>query len=380
MERLLFGLYIHIPFCDVKCSYCDFYSLPRRHVDNLFWQKYLSRLKEDLEQKYSYLDKGYRLGSIFFGGGTPSKAPLWFYEQILSHILEKFHLRRRKKLEISIEVNPESFSTEKARAWAQLGINRINFGIQSRDPSLLRYLGRLYHREKYQKVVSQALKLGFPCVGVDLIYGIPGQRWRILRDDLTWALNEGVHHISLYALTIEPHTRLSHEINLGLKKKGCERRQVFHYQKARQFLLDHGFLHYEVSNYCRPGYFCLHNLLYWKYRPYMGLGVSAHSFMKNLRFEECRSLEKYLAGTPPKIKEADPRLEYFIGASRISNPQSLHRYRRLLPQNIKLLQKKLGQLELENKVSILTGDRFAFRDEALLFSDSLAFELASLEC
>lgn len=376
MARILLGIYIHIPYCDVKCAYCDFYSLAQRHVDNHFWKLYLQKIKEDFEKKSAFILENYRLASIFFGGGTPTKAPGFFFEEIIDYIINKFSHRKWKHIEISAEANPESFNQEKAKMLYLAGINRINFGIQTREKKLLHYLGRIYQKKSYQNCIAMAHQTGFKRVGADFIFGIPGQSLNSLKKDLTWAIEEGVNHLSLYSLTIEKGTKLYQEILKQKKKKPSSLRQLYHYQKAQEFLASAGFYQYEISNYARVGFACLHNLLYWKYRPYLGLGVSSHSFLGNYRLIEKRSLYSYLNGEGFQIVKANHGLEYFIGTTRISLPQSLHHFRRFLPEKEGLLQEKLNHLAKNKKIVFLAKNLFFIEQKELIFADNLLEKLA----
>ena len=374
--KTLLGIYIHLPLCDVKCAYCDFFSLGRRHEDANFWPQYLKRLKNDLEDKLKLVDNSHVLASIFFGGGTPSRAPGYVFEEIIGRVKNYFSGRTIHHVEISAEANPESFTAEKALAMFKAGVNRINLGIQSRDPEVLHYLGRIYSKKAYDSCLAIARAAGFTRIGIDLIHGVPGLSLKTLARDLQWALQEGVNHISAYSLTLEEGTALTTQVKAKQKHNLSQRRQYLHYQTTVALLTEAGFQRYEISNYAKPGYECLHNVLYWKYRPYIGIGVAAHSFVGDSRIAEPCSLTDYLNGHNQKIEPAIPKQDFHIGSVRLLLPQSLSRLKKIVNSET-LLQTKQNYLKLsaQGYLNLLSGERFQYTQQGLLYADSILHEL-----
>lgn len=319
----LIGAYIHLPYCDVKCAYCDFFSLAARRIDNAFWQRYLERLREDLAQQVRLVREDTEqpiLSSIFFGGGTPSKAPAYLIAEMIAALSAAF-FTQREKLEITAEANPESLTPDLLAAWRDAGVNRISVGLQSRDEKILRYLGRLYNPRAYATVLQKVRAAGFTNYNADFITGVPGQTIESTLDDLRFAVDEGVTHTSLYQLTIEPGTLLQKRIARGELPSLDDRQQLRQMRAAVDLLHKLGLEHYEISNFARPGYRCRHNLIYWTYRPYLGLGVAAHSFTGRRRFYYPRSLEQYFAskGIPTEDLAAVPR-DALLGYVRLLRP------------------------------------------------------------
>lgn len=329
----LIGVYIHLPYCDVKCAYCDFFSLAKRHIDANFWPRYLDRLRADLAQQVKLLHQDTErpvLASVFFGGGTPSKAPARVVAQTIEAISAAFAAKYRK-LEITAEANPESLNYALLVAWREAGVNRVSVGMQSREEKVLRYLGRLFNRRAYNEVLQQVRAAGFTNYNADFITGVPGQTIASTLDDLRFAIGEGATHVSLYQLTIEPGTLLRQRIARGELPPIDDRQQNQQMRAAVEFLCQQGLERYEISNFARSGYRCLHNLIYWTYRPYLGLGVAAHSFTGRRRFYYPRSLEQYFAsrGAPTEDLGASPR-DALLGQLRLLDPMHPARLLRAL--------------------------------------------------
>lgn len=294
--KRLCGVYIHLPFCDVKCAYCDFYSLANRHVDAGFWEKYADKLDDDLSRQYALLREDTPrpvLASIFFGGGTPSKAPVSLIHRVTSAVRARFELRLPNQ-EITAEANPESLTAELLRDWRAAGINRVSVGLQSLEEKTLKYLGRLYDPKAYREVLAHVRAAGFSNFSCDFITGVPGQSVESTMKDLEFALAEGVTHLSLYQLTLEPGTLLKSRVDAGKRERPRDAAQALQMDTAIAFLGSRGFDRYEISNFARGNHRALHNLVYWSGRPYLGLGVSAHAFTGRRRFFHPRSLEKYM--------------------------------------------------------------------------------------
>ncbi|MCX7632571.1 MAG: radical SAM family heme chaperone HemW [Turneriella sp.] len=329
----LFGIYVHLPFCDTKCAYCDFFSQPRRHVPTAFWRRYLNRLLADLSwQRERLLEDTPKavLASVYFGGGTPSKAPDFVFRELLSEILRLFP-QKIPHPEITAEANPESLGEELLSAWRRCGLNRISVGLQSLDANILHYLGRSYHVRAYQTVFQKIRNAGFTNYSADFITGVPGQKPESTQRDISFALSAGAKHISLYQLTVEPGTQLSQQIALGQKLAPDEKAQLTALRQITAWLKKQGLVQYEISNFAQRGYASIHNRIYWTFRPYLGLGVSAHAFTGRRRFYHPRSLENYLASTAPQQDlSANPR-DGLIGFIRMLRPFAANQLRHFLP-------------------------------------------------
>ncbi len=377
----LAGLYIHLPFCDVKCAYCDFYSVAARHVDAAFWQGYVTRLKADIEWQHARLSEdvpGAVLASIFFGGGTPSKAPAFVFSEAIAHARHVF-ARSLPQLEISAEANPESLTPEVAEAWASAQINRVSVGMQSRDAAVLKYLGRLYNATAYENVLSIVKAAGIKNINVDFITGVPGQTLRSTLADLEFALASGVQHVSLYQLTIEPGTLLKSRIESGRQKAPVDGRQLRQMRIAGDLLTRAGFERYEISNFARQGYRCLHNQIYWTHRPYLGVGVAAHAFTGKRRFLNARSLDRYSAADYKPEEDANVTLrDALINRLRLAQPLALPRLNKYFATEYhERVRGVLSEAADKGWIS-MRHKTFALTQKGLSFTDSLIADLWNL--
>jgi oxygen-independent coproporphyrinogen-3 oxidase len=380
-QARLTGLYVHLPFCDVKCAYCDFYSVAARHVDASFWPRYVAKLKADIDWQYQRItedSRGVVLASIFFGGGTPSKAPAFVFNEIIAHACSVF-ARAMPELEISAEANPESLTEHVANDWAAAKINRVSIGMQSRDPAVLKYLGRLYNSAAYENVIKIVQAAGIKNINTDFITGVPGQTIRSTLADIDFALASGVKHLSLYQLTIEPGTLLKSRIETGRLKPPADGRQLRQMRIAANHLQRAGLMRYEISNFALPHFRCLHNQIYWTHRPYLGVGVAAHAFTGRRRFLNVRSLDRFTApnNLPEEDTQVQPR-DALINRLRLLQPMAVPRLLDFFEegQHGKVLA-VLKAAESRGWIDITTNT-FRLSESGLSFTDSLIAELWNL--
>ncbi len=280
------GLYIHIPFCLSKCPYCDFYSSTT-----------LSAIPSFLEALFKemgmYRSRFPCFDTIYLGGGTPSLLTPQQVEEILIKIWENFDLLPES--EITIETNPADLNVTFLTSLREIGINRIHLGIQSFDEGVLNFLGRRHSVQQAKFGIESAREAGFKNMGMDLIYGVPGQDLDSWLKTLRQALAFEPEHLSCYQLTFEPHTPLGRRYRSGAFSAPGEALQYEFFIKTSECLEGAGYIHYEVSNFAkRIEDASRHNQKYWDHSPYLGLGPSAHSFKGNQRWWNHRSLEPYL--------------------------------------------------------------------------------------
>jgi len=266
----VFGLYLHIPFCRSKCSYCDFYSLV--DADGALLQAYPALLRHQLQ--LAAADWQGPLASVFFGGGTPSLLPAREIAEILATAEHCFGFS--PQIEISLEANPGTVTLEELVELHSAGINRLSLGAQATDDESLAALGRSHTHVETLAAVAAARSAGFANLGLDLIYGRPGPSR--LEDDLDRLLALEPQHLSCYALTVEAGTPLAREEAAGRFVAAPEERVAEEYHRLHERLTTAGYEHYEISNFARPGYACRHNRAYWERHAYLGLGAGAHSF------------------------------------------------------------------------------------------------------
>ena len=262
------ALYVHIPWCVRKCPYCDFNSHGQK--GELPQREYVAALLADLDQDLPLI-WGRPVTSVFFGGGTPSL----FSADAIAAFLDgaAARLRFRPNLEITLETNPGTVEHDRFEAYARAGINRLSFGIQSFDDGCLARLGRIHDSTQARRAVSLAQDAGFANINLDLMYALPRQTLAMARDDLEQAFALAPAHISHYQLTLEPNTVFAARPPQGIPEDD----DAWDMQEACQTILaERGFAQYEVSAYARPGQQCAHNLNYWRFGDYLGIGAGAH--------------------------------------------------------------------------------------------------------
>jgi len=283
----LAGIYVHIPFCKRKCHYCNFFSLASSKNKNAFTDVLLKEIS--LEQ--SYLES-FPVQTIYFGGGTPSLLEPSGIQKILETLVKFFSIS--KNPEITLEANPDDINPESLKELRSLGINRLSIGIQSFFDRDLLFLNRIHSARTAQRSILDARNAGFQNLSIDLIYGIPGQVSSSWDQNLEIALSLEVPHISAYALTIEKKTILDLFIRQNKIPPPDEKSAVDQYRLLMRKMKERNYIQYEISNFCKEGFYSIHNSNYWKSIPYLGLGPSAHSFNGTSRKWNISNLTTYL--------------------------------------------------------------------------------------
>jgi oxygen-independent coproporphyrinogen-3 oxidase len=280
------GLYIHIPFCLSKCPYCDFYSVSSISMLPAF----LEVLFKEMELYRGMIGP---CDTVYIGGGTPSILNPRQLEAILKRVRENFQLLPNP--EITLETNPADLDQASLASIRALGINRLTIGCQSFDQAILAFLGRRHSANQAVNAIEAARSAGFTNIGLDLIYGIPGQGIDAWMDTLRRALSFAPEHLSCYQLTVEPGTLLGISYRQGAFSLPDEILQHEFFIKTAAMLEDAGYVHYEVSNFARDMTLASrHNQKYWDHTPYLGLGPGAHSFSANRRWWNYRSVDRYI--------------------------------------------------------------------------------------
>ena len=281
------SLYIHIPFCDVICPYCDFNKYSK--VDNLIPGFIESLVKEINIRKI----ENSKIESISFGGGTPSYIPDNDLKTIFKNINDNFNLNN-KNLEISIEVNPKDIEIDRIKFYEDLGINRISVGGQSFNDSVLKILGRNHNSKELLESLEILKKSSITNINLDLIYGVPDQKIHSWENSLKRFIDFSFPHLSAYQLTFEHKTKFYKDLMLNKIKEVDENIAVEMYLMLNSILNKNNYINYEISNWSKPKMESVHNLRYWKKKNYLGLGPGASSFINNKRTTNVRSLKKYI--------------------------------------------------------------------------------------
>jgi len=281
------GIYLHIPFCKKLCNYCDFYHIISNDDNSAFVK---SIIKEaELRRDYTGPEE---IATIYFGGGTPSVLPVKDVEEILTNINRIFPVS--SDAEITLEINPDDVTENYIKDLYRTGINRLSIGVQSWRDEDLKMLNRRHTGSQAADAVNIAIKAGFNNVTIDLIYGIPGLDAAAWSSNLDIAFSFDIRHLSAYHLTVEPNTVLGKMKDKGLFEEVNEEESISQFNTLIEKSETAGFIHYEISNFGKPGYFSVHNTNYWKQVTYLGLGPSAHSFNGYSRQWNIRDMRKYL--------------------------------------------------------------------------------------
>ncbi|MGI8551609.1 MAG: radical SAM family heme chaperone HemW [Dehalococcoidia bacterium] len=282
------SVYLHIPFCDTKCAYCDFNSYAG--IESLI-PAYTRALCREAEL-WSPAVQGRTVQTVFFGGGTPSLLPLAEMGAILQTVRDFYQIG--SDVELSLEANPGTVDEEHLRGLRKLGFNRISIGVQSFDDGELRALDRIHSGYQAIAAFSAARAAGFDNINLDLIYGLAGQSLAGWAMNISRAIELLPEHLSLYALTVEEGTALAYQIALGVAPAPDPDLQADMYELTQERLAKVGYVQYEISNWALPGHACRHNLTYWRNGQWLGLGAGAHSCLGALRFSDALSPNGYI--------------------------------------------------------------------------------------
>ena len=379
------GIYIHIPFCNSKCAYCGFYSLPSLKLKDRF----LETLKQEIIARKEYLH-GKAISTIYFGGGTPSLLSIKEISEVL-HLINT-HYPVAPNAEITLEANPDTLSFEYLKGLRQIGINRLSIGIQSFFDDDLKYLSRRHDSKHARQCIDWAKQAGFDDISIDLIYGLPtsnAEQWN-RNLDLFFALD--LPHLSAYALTLEPNAVLTKQIEHGKVPPVNEEDALRDYEILCQRAAENGYLHYEISNFCRRGMHSKHNASYWFGTPYTGFGPSAHSYDGTSRQWNISSVEKYIDARRETARLQDQKVPRPVSEKEQLSPEQLYdeyvmlRLRTHWGIDLKWLKREMGErfstyceqhakpLVAQGKLS-QTREFLYLTDQQMLFADGVAEEL-----
>ena len=289
---MIHNLYIHIPFCIKKCLYCDFYSIS---YDESLAESYIDSLCKEISLKENCSNL---LKTIYIGGGTPSVLNVKYLIKLLEYLQNSFNFAH--DIEITIEINPGTIDETKAQTLVILGVNRFSIGVQSFDNEELKFLGRIHNSADALRTIKTLRKYGVNNLSIDLIYGIPGQKIESWKISLNKAVKLSPNHISTYELTLEENTVLykmiksSAKTNKGNLSLPHEDNIIDMYNYTIDYLAATHYYQYEISNFAKIGFKCLHNLNYWDRGEYIGLGAGAHSFIDEIRKINVADINKYI--------------------------------------------------------------------------------------
>lgn len=368
------GIYIHIPFCSKKCTYCDF------HFSTSFATyegKMIEALVSEIKSRSAEINESIK--TIYFGGGTPSLLKIQDLKKILETI--QAHYQVEKDAEITFEANPENINSENVEAWKEIGINRLSIGIQSFDEEDLLWMNRAHNSNESIQAVKIAQENGISNISVDLIYGLPNMDEKRWSKQIEKALSLEVKHISAYCLTVEEKTKLNQLVLEHKITPANNEMQAKHFEILQKKLKQAGFIQYEISNFGKENYFSKHNSAYWKGEKYLGIGPSAHSFDGLSRSWNISNNTAYIKGiekqernfTAEKLSVKDNFNELILTGLRTIWGVNLIQLSKIseLTSAFDLKIKKLisdDKAMIKNKQLILT-------EKGFLFADAIAMDL-----
>ena len=347
------GIYVHIPFCKRKCHYCDFISFSGKQK---LIEKYINSLKQEIIK--CKIDKEeYLVETIYFGGGTPSFIESKYIIDILEAIGNKFKVL--KDAEITIEVNPGTVDEQKLQDYYNAGINRISFGLQSTKSDLLKLVGRIHSYSSFLEGYNLARNIGFKNINVDLMIGLPIQDLEDVQKDLERIVSLKPEHIWVYSLIVEEGSIIEQKIKnkeLYLPSETLERKM---YWTVKEELEKNGYIHYEISNFAKPGYKSKHNLACWNQEEYIGFGLAAHSYIDNKRYSNTIDFEEYF-DWPENSKiiherqsKEDKMKEYMLlGLRKIEGVEISEFKKRFVDNPIYLYREELNKLVTQDLIEI----------------------------
>ena len=373
------GIYIHFPFCERKCRYCDFYSI----TDTQRIPEFLESLKKEMHLAAT---SGGKADTLYIGGGTPSLLTPKQMGRIVDWAALCFNLGASS--EMTFEINPATASTRDLQDYAAFGFNRINIGVQSFDDRNLAFLGRKHDAQQALTAVKAAKDAGFNNIGIDLIYGLPDQTPGAWKKDLVQAIKLGPKHLSCYIINYEPHTPLHADLQAGRFTPLSDLHAAELFRMTHDFLGAAGYEHYEISNFSRgSSWRSIHNQKYWNFVPYYGLGPAAHSFEPPKRWWNHRSLDQYLDDIAQGIRpiseeevldEEQQMIEALYLWLRQSDGIDLDRFQQRFQIDFKLyFHKALDRFEAENWIT-LDQRHCRLTVEGMLFVDRIVDELVEM--
>lgn len=379
-ELFMAGIYIHIPFCKTRCVYCDFYSTTQSEQKD----RYINALCRELELRKGYLD-GEKIETIYFGGGTPSQLTSADFQKVFDTIYKVYGTDSCK--EITLEANPDDLRPKYLQALSQLPFNRISIGIQTFNDNTLKLLNRRHSAQQAIQAVADCRKAGFKNISIDLMYGLPGETKQTWKEDLQKAISLDVEHISAYHLIYEEGTRLYDMLQKHKVEEVDEDSSVDFFAMMIEELTKAGYVHYEISNFCRPGRLSQHNSSYWTGKKYLGCGPSAHSYNGNERQWNISSLKDYMQSIgqgiiPAEIEELDLYTRYndfIITSLRTMWGLPLQRLKEQFSEKLYSYCLKNAQIYIGCGKLIMKDNNLTLSKEGIFVSDGIMSDLLWVE-
>ncbi len=367
-ENPALGLYIHLPWCEKKCPYCDFNS---HALTNIPEQRYIDALLKDLEQELPLI-WGRTIETIFFGGGTPSLFSGAAIQQLMSSL--RAYLNFSPNIEITMESNPGSAQLEKYQGYIEAGINRLSIGAQSFNNHQLSLLGRIHDSDQITLAVQAAREAGFDNINLDIMFALPEQSLNDCIKDVETAISLDVEHLSFYQLTLEPNTLFHSSEPAGLPNDDLAWSMQ---EQGQALLISAGYQQYEISAFSKPAQHCQHNVNYWQFGDYIGIGAGAHGKItlageqRICRRQKLRQPEQFMAANPDKklsqeqnLSESDLVFEFMLNTLRLTEGFSLSLFRQTTGLKLEAI---LAAVQQAKEKGLLEVDQFKVKPTELGF-------------
>ncbi|MBI4673376.1 MAG: radical SAM family heme chaperone HemW [Chloroflexi bacterium] len=369
------ALFVYLPYCASVCTYCDFNVYARRERE---FDAYVNALRCEIEMCAQSVAPSRRATSLAFGGGTPSLLAVSHLQAIVETVRKHFAYDQRA--EWTLEANPGTVDQEKLGALRAIGFNRLSLGVQTFDDARLRAFNRVHTVADAYNAFAWARRAGFENINLDLIYGLPDQTLDAWRTTLDRALAFESEHLSLYGLQVEERTVLKKQIDLGRVSMPDSDLAAQMYERAIEKLNDAGFVHYEISNWAKPGFESRHNKTYWLNEPYLGFGAGAHSSWQGERYENCKSPREYMrrleTGDSPiasreKISRAGEMSEVMFLGLRLAEGVTWARFRERFGVDAREIYREPIALLADGKLLVVDDERIRLTDQGMLVSNQI---------
>lgn len=357
------SLYVHIPFCETICRYCDFCKV---YYDKKTATEYLNVLEQELK----HLKLSNHLKTIYIGGGTPSALD----DEQLEYLMDILKTYSHHLEEYCIEVNPESMDYYKLGILKQGGINRLSIGVQTFQEHLLKEIDRHHTRLQVFRLIDQAKKLGFSNISIDLMYGLPQQTLEDVKKDIEIVKSLDIQHVSYYSLILEDNTILKYQNFQPLDSESEYEMNCY----IDQALQKAGFEKYEISNYAKKGFASKHNLVYWHYENYYGIGVGACSKIDNQIIEQSRSLTKYLNQTAKKRvidqDKSETMFNHIMMSLRLKEGLDLKKFKDIYQEDAYLLYKEAIDKNIHSQYLMIDNDFLKTTDKGMYLLNEILLD------
>lgn len=374
------GIYIHIPFCKSRCSYCDFYSTTSENSK----ERYIQSLCKEIKCRNNYITN-HPIETIYFGGGTPSQLNTDDFKSIFETISTYFDISKCR--EITLEANPDDLTTQYIQELSTLPFNRISIGIQTFNDQLLKFLNRRHTSEQAIRAIQDCRNAGFKNISIDLMYGLPEETIQIWETDLNTAIELDVEHISAYHLIYEKGTVMDKMRRQQKIKEIDEDLSLFFFKTMIKKLTKAGYVHYEISNFCKPDMYSKHNSSYWKGSHYLGCGASAHSYNGNSRQWNISSIKEYIKGIETNMpviekEELDLKTQYndfVITSLRTMWGLSLIELNNKFGKELHDYCLKNAQTYLNSGKMLIKNNTLYIHNDGIFISDAIMSDLLFIE-